>query len=123
MSEIFPVDLNGKKSLALRAIKSEVIAAMTGWSGRLAAGQYIRVTDPCGKQAADFWAFNAADLDEHLSAMHTRVWVNKLCPGPGESFHSNHRRPILRMRWQMLICMHFILGVAIANLFSFHSAR
>lgn len=97
MSEIFPVDLNGKKSLPLRAIKSEVIAAMTGWSGRLAAGQYIRVTDPCGKQAADFWAFNAADLNEHLSAMHTRVWVNKLCPGPGESFHSNHRRPILQV--------------------------
>ena len=29
--------------------------------------------------------------------MHTRVWVNKLCPVPGESFHSNHRRPILQM--------------------------
>jgi hypothetical protein len=30
------------------------------------------------------------DLDEHLSAMHTRVCVNRLCPQAGD-----HRRPIL----------------------------
>jgi uncharacterized protein len=91
------VDLNGKRSLDLTAIASQVIAPMTGWAGLLKAGQFIRVTDPRGKQAADFWCFNATDPQEHLSAMHTRVWVNKLCPVPGESFHSNHRRPILQM--------------------------
>ena len=91
------VDLNGKKRLRLEPVLSHVIQPMTGWSGRLAAGQFIRVMDLRGKQAADFWAFNAADLEEHLSAMHTRVWVNKLCPVPGESFHTNHRRPILQM--------------------------
>jgi uncharacterized protein YcgI (DUF1989 family) len=91
------VDLNGKATLALDIVESQVIAPKTGWAGKLAAGQFIRVTDPRGKQAADFWAFNAADPSEHLSAMHTRVWVNKLCPVPGESFHTNHRRPILQM--------------------------
>ncbi len=27
----------------------------------------------------------------------TRVWANRLCPPPGESFHTNHRRPILQL--------------------------
>ncbi len=97
MAERFDVDLNGKKRLPLTPVESTVIAARTGWSHLLKAGQYLRVTDPLGKQAADFWAFNAGDLDEHLSAMHTRVWVNKLCPQPGESFHTNYRRPILQL--------------------------
>ena len=68
-------------------------AGPTGWR----AGQFLKIVDPHGKQAGDFWAFNAANLDEHLSAMHTRVWVNRLCPRPGESFHTNHRRPILQL--------------------------
>jgi len=97
MSEILEVDLNGKRRLPLELIKASVIPAKTGWSHLLRANQYLRLTDTYGKQAADFWAFNAGDLDEHLSAMHTRVWLNKLCPGPGESFHSNHRRPILQL--------------------------
>lgn len=97
MPETIELDLNGKKRLPLRQICEAVIAAKSGWAHTLKAGQFIRVTDPCGKQAGDVWAFNAADLDEHLSAMHTRVWVNKLCPGLGESFHTNHRRPILQV--------------------------
>jgi uncharacterized protein len=93
----FAVDLNGKSNLPLTGVQSDVIAPTMGWAGLVKAGQYIRVTDPKGRQCADFWAFNAEDIDEHLSGMHTRVWVNKLCPLPGESFHSNHRRPILQM--------------------------
>lgn len=93
----FSVDLNGKRSLPLRRVHAHTIPAMGGWSGKLSAGQFIRVIDPRGKQAADFWAFNANSLDEHLSSMHTRVWVNKLCPGLGESFHTNKRRPILQV--------------------------
>jgi len=93
----FSVDLNGKFQLPLRIVDSFVVAPMMGWAHELKAGQYIRLTDPRGKQCGDFWSFNAADLSEHLSAMHTRVWVNKLCPVPGESFHTNHRRPILQL--------------------------
>lgn len=93
----FSVDLNGKFQLPLRIVDSFVVAPMMGWAHELKAGQYIRLTDPRGKQCGDFWSFNANDLSEHLSAMHTRVWVNKLCPVPGESFHTNHRRPILQL--------------------------
>ncbi len=89
--------LNGKRTQKLRLLRAVVVAAKSGWADRLEAGQYLRILDPCGKQAGDFWAFNADDPEEHLSAMHTRVWVNRLCPRPGESFHSNHRRPILQM--------------------------
>jgi uncharacterized protein YcgI (DUF1989 family) len=93
----FEVDLFGKTKLALSTVRSDVVPRMKGWAGLVKAGQYLRLTDPCGRQAGDFWAFNAENVDEHLSAMHTRVWVNKLCPVPGESFHSNHRRPILQL--------------------------
>ena len=91
------VDLNGKKLLRLDVVNSHIIPPMMGWAGEVKEGQFVRVVDPRGRQCADFWAFNAEDVDEHLSAMHSRVWVNKLCPVPGESFHSNHRRPILQV--------------------------
>jgi uncharacterized protein YcgI (DUF1989 family) len=91
------LDLNAKLTLELRLVRSAVVAARTGWSDRLEAGQFLKIVDPHGKQAGDFWAFNAANPEEHLSAMHTRVWVNRLCPRPGESFHSNQRRPMLQL--------------------------
>ncbi len=97
MPERLEVDLNGKRRLPLVLVHSQIVAATTGWAETVHAGQYLRIVDPCGKQAGDFWAFNAADPDEHLSAMHTRVWVNRLCPRPGESFHTNQRRPILQL--------------------------
>lgn len=91
------VDLNGKRQLRLETVASFVIPPQRGWAQDLRANQFIKVEDPRGRQCGDFWAFNKADLTEHLSAMHTRVWVNKLCPVPGESFHTNHRRPILQV--------------------------
>jgi uncharacterized protein len=93
----FEVDLNGKKQLVLRRVSIETIPPRFGWAGRVTAGHYVKLTDPRGRQCADVWAFNARDVSEHLSAMHTRVWVNRLCPVPGESFHSNHRRPVLQL--------------------------
>jgi uncharacterized protein YcgI (DUF1989 family) len=91
------VDLNGKKILSLETVRRDIIPPKGRWASELRAGQFIKVTDPCGKQAADFWAFNAEDVYEHLSAAHTRVWVNRLCPVSGESFHTNRRRPILQL--------------------------
>ncbi len=93
----FEVDLNGKRVLALNTVSTATIPPKFGWAGPVKAGEYIKLSDPRGRQCGDFWAFNARDMSEHLSAMHTRVWVNRLCPVPGESFHSNHRRPILQL--------------------------
>jgi uncharacterized protein YcgI (DUF1989 family) len=97
MDDAVAVDLNGKLTLRLRLVRSAVVVARTGWADRLGAGQFLKIVDPHGKQAGDFWAFNAANPQEHLSAMHTRVWVNRLCARAGESFHTNHRRPILQL--------------------------
>jgi len=97
MAETVEIDLNGKRRIRLAAKHAAPIPAMTGIALRLAAGEYLKLTDFGGKQPADFWAFNQADVDECLSNEHTRVWVNRLCPKPGESFHTNRRRPILQL--------------------------
>jgi uncharacterized protein YcgI (DUF1989 family) len=94
LMEVLSLDLNGKLKLRLRLVRAAVVAARTGWADRLAAGQFLKIVDRHGKRTGDFWAFNGAYLDGYLSAMHTRVWVNRLRPRPGESFHTNHRRPI-----------------------------
>ncbi len=91
------VDLNGKRQLRLETVAAFVIPPQRGWAHELRANQFIKVEDPRGRQCGDFWAFNKDDVSEHLSATHTRVWVNKLCPVSGESFHTNHRRPILQV--------------------------
>ena len=58
-------------------------------------GAAFRVIDPAGGQVADLWAFNAGDVGEHLSAMHTRAAIDRLFPRVGEAFMTTRRRPIL----------------------------
>ena len=59
MDEAIALDLNGKLTLRLRLVRGAVVAARTGWADRLGAGQFLKIVDPNGKQAGDFWAFNA----------------------------------------------------------------
>jgi len=42
-----------------------------GWGGELKAGQYFRITDLHGNQAADTLFYNAWDLPDHYSAQRT----------------------------------------------------
>ncbi len=58
-------------------------------------GAAVRVIDRDGGQVADVWAFNARDVREHLSAMHTRAAIDRLFPRVGEAFMTTRRRPIL----------------------------
>ena len=97
MRRTVEIDLNGKKTIKLLVRQNVPIPARTGVALHLHAGEYLQLTDPNGKQPADFWAFSTENLDECLSAEHTRVWVNRLFPRPGESFHTCHRRPILQL--------------------------
>jgi len=71
------------------------IPARTGWSAALTQGQRFRVIDVQGGQAADLWAFNSADVDEFLSAHHTRVINGEVYPKVDWTFYTNERRPIL----------------------------
>ena len=73
------------------------IPARTGVAFEVAAGARIEIVDIEGQQPADFWAYNAADLGEYLSAPHTRIGLMKLNPGVGDTFFSNHRRSMIRI--------------------------
>jgi uncharacterized protein YcgI (DUF1989 family) len=64
---------------------------------RVAAGRRFRVIDVEGGQVADTWAFVDDDPSEHHSAQHTRAYVDRLFPRPGEHFVTNRRRPILTL--------------------------
>jgi uncharacterized protein len=73
------------------------IPAREGRAVNVPAGGLFRVVDVEGRQVADMFAFNADDVREHHSAMHTRAAVDRLFPRVGESFHTNLRRPILEL--------------------------
>jgi uncharacterized protein len=88
------------------------VPAREGRAVALARGDRIRVIDPHGGQVADVFAFFAGDLTEYHSAQHTRVWVNRLFPHPGEQFVTNHRRPILTLEEDTSPGIHDMLCAA-----------
>jgi len=71
------------------------IPARCGVAAKAMRGQVIKVINTSGKQVVDTWAFNADDLDEHLSMEHSRVALMRLVPAVGDTLVTNHRRPIL----------------------------
>ncbi len=60
-------------------------------------GDLIRLTDPEGAQPIDFWAFNRADIYEHLSCEHTRPSIEKLFPRVGDAAYTTKRRSIVTL--------------------------
>jgi uncharacterized protein YcgI (DUF1989 family) len=73
------------------------IPARRGVAAKVKHRQVIKVINTSGKQVVDTWAFNADDLDEHLSMEHSRVSLMKLVPTVGDTMVTNHRRPILSL--------------------------
>src|SRR4051812_7548651 len=65
-----------------------LVPAREGRAVRVAAGQRFRITTPKGAQAADFFAYNAENVGEWLSANHT--WVTSFCVKPA----SRRRFPV-----------------------------
>lgn len=63
----------------------------------LHAGDTICIRSPFGHQVADFFAFNAQDPSEYLSARHSLVSSTRhLYPRAGQTFLTSLRRPILK---------------------------
>ena len=75
---------------------SIVVPASEGRAVNVPKGKRIRVTTPKGAQAADFFAYNAASLDEWLSPPHTWVTTFHVKPRQGDVLLSRFRRPIAR---------------------------
>lgn len=72
------------------------VPAREGRAVAVNRGQRIRITTPRGAQAADFFAYNAQNTGEWLSANHTWVTTFNVKPREGDIFISRFRRPMLR---------------------------
>jgi uncharacterized protein YcgI (DUF1989 family) len=73
------------------------VPAGTARAVTLRAGQRLRIVNVEGRQVADFVAFNAADLDESLSTLHTLVSLGRLFPTAGDQLRTNRRRPMVEI--------------------------
>ncbi|MCG8359063.1 MAG: urea carboxylase-associated family protein [Kiloniellales bacterium] len=71
------------------------VPARCGVAVALAAEQKLVITNTHGTQVCDFWAFNALDLDEHLSMEHLHTQLDSIYPKPGDPLVSNRRRAML----------------------------
>lgn len=72
-----------------------VLPAARGKAIRVAAGTQVRVTNPYGTQAVDFWAFNAADPSEYLSTENLRSVNSVVAVNKGVRIVSNLRRTLV----------------------------
>jgi uncharacterized protein YcgI (DUF1989 family) len=73
-----------------------IVPAGEGVAVDVAAGQKLTLTTVRGGQAADFFAFDANDLNDWLSPMHTWTWTRRTAPFAGQVFLSRRRRPMVR---------------------------
>lgn len=73
-----------------------LIPPREGRAVRVSKGQTMRITTLKGAQAADFFAFNAENPGEWLSANHTWVTTFNVKPREGDTFISRFRRPMVK---------------------------
>lgn len=95
------------------SVKQEIpIAAREGVGFPVNAGEYVQIVDIEGQGCADFFALNAAEPSEYLSAPHTRVAVDRLFPQVSQSFFSSLRRPMLQFEEDRTPGIHDMLFAA-----------
>jgi uncharacterized protein YcgI (DUF1989 family) len=89
-------------------MRSDLVAipARRGKAARVRAGQRVRVVNTHGTQVVDAWAFNASDVTEWMAMEASRAWFMKLAAAVGDSFVTNHRRPILTLVEDTSGCAH-----------------
>ena len=85
------------------------VPAREGRAVSVPQGTAFRIIDLEGNQVADVFAFNAADVREFHSAMHTRAGVSRLFPQAGEAFMTNRRRPIMTLERDDTPAVHDML--------------
>lgn len=81
----------------MRTTETIEVPAREGRAVRIPNGRGFRIVDVEGRQVADLFAFNANDVGEYHSAMHTRAGVSRLFPRIGEPFMTNRRRAIFTL--------------------------
>ncbi len=84
--------------LGRRALTGIVeIPARSGIAFRLAAGETLVVIDPRGEQVADLLAFDAADVDEAISAGRTFDYASRIYLTTGDKLYSNRSNVLLEI--------------------------
>ncbi|MDH3472952.1 MAG: urea carboxylase-associated family protein [Rhodospirillales bacterium] len=78
-----------------RILEDTVVPARAPWSGRLAAGERLRLIDLEGQQAVDFLCFNAADPAERYHAANTVKVPCNIYLGAGSVLRSSLARPMM----------------------------
>ncbi|WP_327147805.1 urea carboxylase-associated family protein [Nocardia sp. NBC_01329] len=73
------------------------LAARTGTTVELSAGDELVVTNTHGRQVVDTWALSAEKPTRFLSAPHTWMHHGRLTIRVGDSLMDNTRRPLLSM--------------------------
>ena len=73
------------------------VPARSGRAFEVQAGDEIRLIDLQGKQVCDLWAFCPDNLEEFVSASHTRVACGRVILQHGDALVSNLRRPLLTL--------------------------
>ncbi|QPC94564.1 DUF1989 domain-containing protein [Mesorhizobium sp. INR15] len=71
------------------------IPAREGCAVVVAAGQLLTIINTHGSQVCDFWAFNAADLNEFSSMPHQHAVTSGIGLRKGNALVSNARRPLM----------------------------
>jgi uncharacterized protein len=72
-----------------------IIPARRAVAFRLGAGQSLVIINTYGTQVVDTWAF--VDAGEWMSMEHSRLHMGRVNPVVGDTFVTNHRRPILTL--------------------------
>ncbi|MGE7991065.1 DUF1989 domain-containing protein [Pseudomonas sp. NPDC089554] len=73
------------------------VPAGHGRTFEVRAGQYLKVVDSNGQQAADFVAMQVDDLQRYLSPAHTRRRLGSLFFQVGDCLYSNADEPLLQV--------------------------
>lgn len=73
------------------------IPAGTARAVTLRTGQTLRIINVEGQQVADFVAYNADDMTEAFSALHSLVSLGRLFPTTGDQLRTNRRRPMVEI--------------------------
>jgi uncharacterized protein len=77
----------------------EEILIKGGYGGRLDVpkGKIIEIITVAGQQICDFFAFNAADIDEQLSPPHIRTEIRRVTLKIGDILSSRFRNPMFEI--------------------------
>ncbi|TVQ34237.1 MAG: DUF1989 domain-containing protein [Geminicoccaceae bacterium] len=70
-------------------VHDEVVAAGAPWSGRVKAGEYLRIIDLEGCQAVDFLCFDQTDPDNRYNAGNTIKFSGNVYVGQGTTLYSD----------------------------------